>query len=239
MSDSFYIGYLPKAPSDLARFTRRRAAGIVGVCLGIAAAAGAALPYFGAGLFEFGRPQDFTGVMRCDVAPVLQTVDADIPLVGPGKHTAPLELCGGSGRPVVVTGTRIARDGRTLLEVAQFAWRDGVPDLPHAPAGSLGRFSLTGEIVDAKCYFGVMNPGEGRVHRACARQCLRGGIPAVFIARDQTGATLPLLIDDLEGGATSAALIRLAGEAVVASGQVSRQGRWLVLRPASVALLEP
>jgi hypothetical protein len=28
--------------------------------------------------------------------------------------------------------------------------------------------TLTGEIVDSKCYLGVMNPGQGKVHRDCA-----------------------------------------------------------------------
>ena len=35
---------------------------------------------------------------------------------------------------------------------------------------------LHGEIVDPKCYFGAMNPGEGKTHLSCAARCLSGGI---------------------------------------------------------------
>jgi len=40
-----------------------------------------------------------------------------------------------------------------------------------------GEFDLVGEIVDSKCYFGNMNPGNGKVHRDCAVRCMSGGIP--------------------------------------------------------------
>ena len=31
---------------------------------------------------------------------------------------------------------------------------------------------------------GVMNPGQGKVHRDCAARCLSGGIPPIFITTD-------------------------------------------------------
>ena len=48
----------------------------------------------------------------------------------------------------------------------------------------LGTVTLTGEIVDSKCYLGVMNPGQGKVHRDCAARCLSGGIPPIFVTAD-------------------------------------------------------
>jgi len=98
------------------------------------------------------------------------------------------------------------------------------------------RFTLTGEVVDSKCYFGVMNPAEGRAHRACAVQCLRGGVPAVFVARDRTGATTHLLVTGPNGEAINEALLPWTGEVVGASGEVVRQGQWLIWRiePASL-----
>ena len=44
----------------------------------------------------------------------------------------------------------------------------------------LDTFTLIGEIVDSKRYLGVMNPGNGKVHRDCAVRCLSGGIPPIF-----------------------------------------------------------
>ena len=45
------------------------------------------------------------------------------------------------------------------------------------------RVMLRGEIVDSKCYLGVMNPGEGTVHRDCAARCLSGGLPPMLVVR--------------------------------------------------------
>lgn len=58
----------------------------------------------------------------------------------------------------------------------------------------LGHVRLTGEIVDSKCYFGVMNPGNGKVHRDCAVRCISGGIPPAFLVRDANGRSETLLL---------------------------------------------
>ena len=58
----------------------------------------------------------------------------------------------------------------------------------------LGTVQLTGEIVDSKCYFGVMNPGNGKVHRDCAARCISGGVPPAFLVRDASGHAETLLL---------------------------------------------
>ena len=55
------------------------------------------------------------------------------------------------------------------------------------PVADLGTVTLTGEIVDTKCHFGVMKAGEGKVHRECAVRCISGGAPPGFLARDRSG----------------------------------------------------
>jgi len=40
--------------------------------------------------------------------------------------------------------------------------------------------TFTGEIIDPKCYFGVMKPGEGKIHKSCAIRCISGGIPPIL-----------------------------------------------------------
>src|SRR5207244_430396 len=82
-----------------------------------------------------------------------------------------------------------------MLEVA-----GGSISLKGDPAQSvpssqeLGAFELSGEIVDSKCYLGVMNPGSGKVHRDCAVRCLSGGIPPVFATNDFNGSPSVLLL---------------------------------------------
>ncbi len=240
----FYIGYLPKAPTGLAGFTRRTVVTATVAALAGGAALAFALPYFGTGEFEFGMTREFKGTLRCAAAPVLATPEADYLLVGGGKRGVAPEICGASGNDVTLRGTLIRRDGRQLIEVTETTQTGSSSAGTSTSASSsaeekLGRFTLTGEIVDSKCYFGVMNPAEGRAHRACAVQCLRGGVPAVFVARDRTGATTYLLVTGPLGEAINAALLRWTGESVEASGEVVRQGRWLVWKidPASLKLV--
>ena len=188
-----------------------------------------ALSYFGAGIFEFGQPREFTGTIRCDAAPLLAGKEKEYLLVGYGKNGVPAEICGATSGEVVVNGTLIEREGRDLIEVVS-STPGTAPAATSAPSIPLGRYTLTGEVVDSKCYFGVMNPAEGRAHRACASLCLRGGVPAVFVARDRTGATSHLLIAGLDGKPINPSLLRWVGEAVEATGDVARQGKWLVWR---------
>ena len=241
MNDEFYIGYLPRAPAATARFVRRMVVALASGVLATGVLLALILPHLGEGVFEFGQVRDFHGVMRCDAAsgPRLTDAEVDYLLVGPGKNGA-LEMCGANGQTVILQGTLITRDGRRLIETAGPA-RESVNGLVRAavagevkdsgePSVSLGTLTLTGEIVDPKCYFGVMNPGEGRAHRACAILCLRGGITPVFVARDRAGATTHLLITGPHGEPITAELLRWVGEGVEGRGEVVRTGRWLTWR---------
>jgi len=228
MNDEFYIGYLPKAPLFLGRFTRNVVIAFAVIALGIAAILAATLPYFGTGEFDFGNPREYTGTVRCEMGPRLIAADGtEYLLVGYGKNRVAPEICGANGSEVTLRGTLIQREGKQLLETITPPKLGGAGST--APQSiPLGRFTLTGEIVDSKCYFGVMNPAEGRMHRACAVLCLKGGVPAVFVARDQTGATVHLLITGPDGQPMNDQLLRWVGEGVKATGDIIRQGKWLV-----------
>lgn len=63
----------------------------------------------------------------------------------------------------------------------------GAPATATAPADPATPITVRGEILDGKCWLGVMKPGRGTVHRACARLCLRGGIPALIDFVDERG----------------------------------------------------
>lgn len=226
----FYVGYLPHAPTSLARFVRGRVVRLLFFAAVVAAGAAAALPYFGDGVFEFGVVTPHRGAVLCDTAARLTEAELEYILVGAGKHGAPIELCSGGGGSFEVSGTRIARGGKQFLEVASFVPADVASARAVAESVPLGRMTLAGEIVDAKCYFGVMNPGEARVHRACATLCLRGGITAVFVVRDRHGNEAHLLIAPEEGDTASPEFLKWVAEPVQITGEVSRQGQWLVFR---------
>ncbi|HUG12383.1 MAG TPA: hypothetical protein VMM36_15305 [Opitutaceae bacterium] len=225
----FYVGYLPHTPTSLARFVRGRVVRLLLLTVVVAAGTAAALPYFGDGVFEFGVVKPQRGAVLCDVATRLSEAEAEYILVGPGKRGAPIELCSGGGGTVEITGTRLSRGGKEFLEVDSIVAgpSGGAPRIAATP---LGRMTLAGEIVDAKCYFGVMNPGEGRVHRACATLCLRGGITAVFVVRDRQGNEAHLLLAPDDGTTTSQDFLQWVAEPVEITGEVFRQGQWLVFR---------
>jgi hypothetical protein len=225
----FYVGYLPHAPGSLARFVRGRVVRLMLFTVVVAAGAAVALPFFGKGVFEFGDVRPHRGMVLCDAATRLTDAEAEYILVGPWKSGAPVELCGKGGGSFEVSGTRFARGGKEFLEVASFEALPG-GGAPRVAAFPLGQMTLRGEIVDAKCYFGVMNPGEARVHRACATLCLRGGISAVFVVRDRRGNEAHLLISRDDGVTTSQDFLQWVAEPVELTGEVFRQGQWLVLR---------
>ena len=60
--------------------------------------------------------------------------------------------------------------------------------------GQGGTVELTGEIVDSKCFLGVMVPGSGKTHKDCASLCLRGGIPPALYVQDRAGHSSLLLL---------------------------------------------
>ncbi|MCI5045576.1 MAG: hypothetical protein MRY72_12835, partial [Aquisalinus sp.] len=87
--------------------------------------------------------------------------------------------------------------------------------------------TLQGMIMDTKCFFGVMRPGRGKTHKACASLCIRGGIPPSFWAKTKEGREVVMLLTDEAGNPVSDQVLPLVAEAVEARGRVVRQGDWL------------
>src|SRR4030095_4982537 len=89
---------------------------------------------------------------------------------------------------------------------------------------SLGKQTFVGEIVDSKCYLGVMNPGALTPHRACAIRCISGGIPPVLLVRQPNGPPLYFLLVSREGKPVNKQVLTLVAEPVSITGEVQRQG---------------
>jgi hypothetical protein len=89
--------------------------------------------------------------------------------------------------------------------------------------------SLTGEIVDSKCYLGVMNPGHTKPHRECASLCIRGGIPPLFIAKDSDGRDVHLWLVSEKGEPVNQQVLDFVAEPIEITGQIKRSGDQLYL----------
>ncbi len=193
--NDFYVGYLPKAPTGLARLVRKViiALGLIAVTVALVLVVGQ-MP-FANSAFEYGKLRSFEGIVAARPFPTLlvarpgQTGQEDkysrYLLVAPGKHGADDLVASFDGKHVRLRGQLIYRDSGTMVEITpgSITVLDGAP-ADQEPAHDLGVVSLTGEIVDSKCYLGVMNPGEGKIHRDCAARCLSGGIPPIFVTTD-------------------------------------------------------
>jgi hypothetical protein len=248
MSD-FYVGYLPKAPPALARFLRR-----VVVALGLLAAVVVLLLVtgqmpFANSTFEYGKVRSFEGTIVLRPYPVLlvarpgQVVPSDARseylLVAPGKHGAD-DLAGSfDGRQVRLQGQLIYRDDKTMVELVPGSIvASGGAAADQEPLQDMGPTTVSGEIVDSKCYLGVMNPGQGKVHRDCAARCLSGGIPPIFVSAERVSAEgvsaergEQYLLLDMNGNALGHDDLReFIAESVSVEGEVLERGKTLFLK---------
>jgi sulfoxide reductase heme-binding subunit YedZ len=245
-ADAFYVGYHPVAPRGIARGAGAMAAGAVTVALLgsalLARTQGAADP----GTFEYGTLTTLRGQIREHPYPMLLVPGGPRTdrtaaytrylLVAEGKHGAQEAVAGRDGEWVDLTGTRIAREGRLMLEVAAHGVAHYEPPdnvrlgIPVPAPVTLGRYTLEGEIVDSKCWLGVMKPATGNVHRGCAHRCLAGGIPPLLMVDDGGGAPLHLLLTQADGSPAPRHFAERVGRRMELSGVVVREGELLVLR---------
>lgn len=238
----FYIGYLPQAPTHLARVVRGVVLGVFILASGLAIGLVVAQRPFAAAFFEFGKPQRFQGVIETVPYPVLISKRpggagvSRYTLVAPGKHGADDLVQDFSHREVELQGMLIFREGVTLVEVVPGTVKAlqpaGLAPSAETKAEDLGQRTLTGEIVDTKCYAGVMNPGSGKVHRDCAARCISGGIPPALLSDGNlyylvSPSDLPIGRDVLDQ----------VGQPVTISGHLWRRGEISYLRvtPSTIA----
>lgn len=234
--DPFYVGYLP-LPRPIKRFLVPWLMGNIVLAIGIAAVLAQQHRAPGDGTWETGQAVSIEGVLTIDPYPLLRTDTKTFVLVEQGKHGTQQRLSRESIKPgaVLATGFVIERDERTVLEL------DGSMDKPieavalprmtlRHPTEDLGLHTLRGEIVDPKCYLGVMRPGDGKTHKTCATLCITGGIPPMFVVRDRQGNTAAYLLTDAEGRAFPESHYGYIADPIELTGRVLREGDLLIFR---------
>lgn len=244
MNDDFYIGYLARSPERLARRVRRIVAGTVLVTMASVAWVAARQTPAEPGSFEFGIERDLEGVLREMPLPTMRSVTAsgavtNYLLVGEGKHGLPAFARGHDGERVRFRGSLIQKGPAVMLEMNDAKSFTALGPAPASEATEkimpLGRVVLTGELVDTKCYFGVMRPATGKVHRACAVRCLSGGVPPGLLMRDGQGGGVVVMLTGSGGGP-----LRLdpqwAARSLRATGELSLREGIPVLEATGLAL---
>jgi len=196
--------------------------------------------------------QSVTGVMQLAPYPMIYVTQgtAVIPegttlmLSGGGKFgPSDDQVDGLDGQMATASGGVAMRGDLMMLQVRggsrgiAAAEDAGLIEIPEAEP--LGRWRLYGEICDGKCAAGVMTPGRGLAHRACASLCVAGGVPPVFVSSQPIDGEEFLLIAGPDGGPLPPSLHRYIANYVRLEGEVERRGSLLVLRvdPNSVTVL--
>ncbi len=241
----FYIGWQGTAPPRTGAFARTVVLSLAALAAVVAAVAALAQRPAGDAIFEFGQRANFKGLFRQSPYPHLLVPrpgstgdDAAFSryyLVSQFKFGVPVEAAAAFDEKwVSLDGTLIYRGDQTMIELVPNTLEAAVPgeDIPLAPAppADLGTFTFQGEIVDSKCYLGVMNPGNLETHRACAVRCISGGIPPVLLVRQENGAPIYLLLTGPGGDSVNQEVLDLVALPVEITGDLTRQGDMLTLK---------
>jgi hypothetical protein len=241
-ADEFYIGYEGTMPAGVARVVRLAVWAAIAACLvsiGVVLAAQLALP---AARFEYGHVQSYTGTIRLDPYPRLHVLEPGgvrpYWLVAPGKRGAGHLVADLDGRTVRLEGSLIERGRRRMLDVQPGSIEvvEGKAPSTHSRMLPVGEITLVGEIVDGKCFLGVMNPSEGAVHRDCAVACLRGGLPPMLRTVGRDGREALIVLVSSAGEPVGHVMARFAGRPVEITGVLSRLDGDDVLSINSIAL---
>lgn len=242
--DEYFVGYLP-TPPRLLRFQLAvvtvAVLGMLGIATVLASSSSGEHGHFGGG------EADFVGVFSAMPVPLLRVPDAEggvrtFLVVRGGKSGLPAaQVAEHDGHVVRLRGGLVERDGLGMIEVYQpieaaeldAEARARVEARSQRPRGHV---ALEGELVDSKCWLGRMHPGAGRTHRACAQQCVAGGIPAILVVRRDDGAETPYVLAGIEDDATQLAILELVADPVRVEGSLREDGDLLVLdvEPASL-----
>jgi hypothetical protein len=241
----FYIGWMVESTKSLCKTCKESFADSFSVALIVAYLLSTSQKKFSTANFEFGKLTEIKGVYYNNPVPMLKVFDKNnlsisIPLVGYGKHGAETAIMEWekekgvslNGKEVTLKGTLIYGDGKTLLQIDKNdnpVVNIGAESTVQLQQKDLGTQTISGEIVDPKCYFGVMKPGEGKVHRDCAIRCILGGIPPVLHVQNEKGESNYYLIVGPNGEKINEAVQDLVAEAVSIEAKVVQQDDWIIL----------
>lgn len=256
MDNEFYVGWEDRMPRRLAQRLRLGVLSTITAAVFLSLSLAAAQRGIARSQFEWGQTKQFVGILKARPVPhllvqrpataVSPTNYSNYYLVKPFKFGFdPATLQDFDDATVSLKGTLIYRGNQTMIEVVEnsiTALREGDPGLANhgtPPLVNLGHRTLAGEIVDSKCYFGVMNPGRLTPHRACAIRCLSGGIPPVLLVHLPDRKTQTYLLISRDGRPLNDAILDRVAQPVEVHGETLQQGELLILRadPADIRLL--
>jgi len=241
-NDNFFVGYLP-FPASLKQRYLLLVPTVIIIAIVAAVVLAGKQQTAGAGTWNVANATSITGRLSLAPYPVVYTASGQsVLLVVQGKQDAGPLSAEFEGQMVTVTGFDIRRGGWHMLEIpasGAIVAATGEPIVALPVTEPLGSDTLQGEIVDSKCFLGVMKPGSGKVHRACATLCLLGGMPPMLVVKTENGRYGYLLINE-DGSSASRQLAGQVAIPVALTGDLERRGDLIYIRmPGDRRSIEP
>lgn len=250
MEKEFYIGYLPNAPEKTSRFIRN-----IIICIFLLMMAGGSFlamrqRQFSSAVFEYGSNKVYTGIYSNTPIPSVRIINQkdtsgkliniNIPLVGYGKHGAHNAIesfenqnaVSLNNKLVTFKGDLIYGEGKILLSLNKDTPIMQVTETNNKPTETtfITDTTLKGEILDPKCYFGVMKPGLGKIHRECAIRCISGGIPPVFRTIGPANKYIYYLLLGKKGEPINQQVLPFVADQIQLKGSLFQWQNWMILQ---------
>ncbi|MGE3246507.1 MAG: hypothetical protein AB7F96_01375 [Beijerinckiaceae bacterium] len=237
VATEFFVGYAPP-PRGIGRFVFAAAAAFLAAAFVFAFALAWSVQERGGG--GFGGGLKLQGRVANAPYPVLQIFpSARYPsghvmlIAGGGKQGMGPAVAKLEGKALEVSGFLLKRGDIDVIVTdtrGHYKVLEETAKLPALQPVSMGRWRIAGEICDGKCYAGVMRPGRGIAHKACANLCIAGDQPAVFATvRPFSGASF-MLLADADGKLPPKILYDYVALPVELEGEVMKYGDLFVFR---------
>lgn len=243
--DEFFVPYIEGSLGKRTKKTIKRFAlfAVLEVVLG-AVIFGFSQKQFKDSTFELMTETKIVGVYHENPYPMLRVDDdahgaRNVVLLGFGKSSANpylekimQEVPDIEGKKLSIEGNLIYYNGKTLIQITDEEKVKIIKtDATFLPLPQeLTTMTFQGEIIDPKCYFGVMKPGKGKIHRSCAVRCISGGIPPVFATTDENNVAKYFLLTDLEGNPINDKILSYVGKPADITGMVEKMEDWYLLK---------
>ncbi len=261
--DPFFIGWSAKTPQSYTQIVKPFLLLLVPFVLLVALLMNLGrLPAENAGAtYEFGELTTLEGVLVTTPVPMLQInqkengkdifqhlILVDALKFGASKTIEAMEKKAKTtliNKSIQLKGTLSYFEGKRILELTDGA--DSYVGLSKSTPNtfvakqSLGNKKIRGEIIDSKCFFGVMKPGSGKTHKSCAVRCLSGGVPALFKSTDNNGDHDFYLLLGENGESINQDLLGYTADHIQLEGNVFQMADWKIIQtsPSSICPLGP
>jgi sulfoxide reductase heme-binding subunit YedZ len=256
---AFFIGWSDNNPTSAIKFVRRSAIGIIALSLVVALGFTVEQRHIALSSFDYKNLKLVQGQLIEYPFPAIRSVTGKDVFGRLSIKTYPLINNDKFGADGVVDSIRkryntdkyiaeirgafIMRNKVTAMELAYRTSSIKILDKNNGlPPGELRKLcdtAIFGEIIDPKCYFGAMNPGEGKPHRSCAILCISGGIMPMLAFKDIHGQSQYAVLLGQHGEKINTQVIKFVAEPLRIIGTLFRYDNWYVFYTDPVKEIAP